>query len=88
MAMIARVFRRQQVREESMKRICAPLLAIAVLGGWLLSPSLAAPPTVTPSPGYDARLREQRAASSATVYAPVAPVTRPVSRHRKRTHAH
>lgn len=36
----------------------------------------AAPPTVTPSPGYDARLQEQRkAASSSTVV--VDPVTPP-----------
>ncbi len=70
-----------------MKRICAALSALAVLGALSAAPSLAAPPTVTPSPGYDARLQEQRAASSATVYVPVAPVTRPVSRHRKRVHA-
>ena len=35
-----------------MKRICATLLAIA-LGGLSLTFSHAAPPTVTPSPGYD-----------------------------------
>jgi hypothetical protein len=28
-----------------------------------LGPAMAAPPTVVPSPGYDARLQEQRAAS-------------------------
>jgi hypothetical protein len=37
--------------------------AVAALGGWaLMAPASAAPPTVTPSPGYDARLQEQRAA--------------------------
>lgn len=72
-----------------MKRICATLLAVATLGGLSLTFSHAAPPTVTPSPGYDARLQEQRrAASSATVHEPIAPAARPVSRHRKRTHAH
>jgi hypothetical protein len=40
----------------------------------------AAPPTVVPSPGYDARLQEQRAAAAkATPPAPVAP-----RRHRKK----
>ncbi|WP_213772078.1 hypothetical protein [Bradyrhizobium sp. dw_78] len=45
-----------------MKRVCTAcagaafgLLALAVTAN-------AAPPTVTPSPGYDARLQEQRAA--------------------------
>ena len=71
-----------------MKPICATLLAIAVLGAVLaLSPGYAAPPTATPSPGYDARLQEQRAAAAATVYEPA--VARPAVRHRgKRTHAH
>lgn len=69
-----------------MKRICGALLAVAALGAW---PSHAAPPTVTPSPGYDARLLEQRAASSTTIYTPApAPIGSPVSRHRKRTRAH
>jgi hypothetical protein len=86
MATIARESRRQRAGEESMKRICATLLAIAALGELSLTFAHAAPPTVTPSPGYDARLQEQRAASSATVRAPVAPAARPVSRHRKRTH--
>jgi hypothetical protein len=31
----------------------------------LAGPAMAAPPTVVPSPGYDARLQEQRAASQA-----------------------
>ena len=48
-----------------MKRLCTKLAAIAALAlaGWgLMAPASAAPPTVTPSPGYDARLQEQRAA--------------------------
>jgi hypothetical protein len=34
----------------------------------LIAPAHAVPPTVTPSPGYDARLQEQRAAT--TLYQP------------------
>lgn len=43
--------------------------SILVLGFLLLAagfgPAAAAPPTVVPSPGYDARLQEQRAAMQA-----------------------
>jgi hypothetical protein len=62
------------------------IAAAAALGGWaLLAPANAAPPTVTPSPGYDARLQEQRAASA--IYEPAVPYARPVHRRRvKRTH--
>ena len=62
-----------------MKRAGVVLLAIAIFVGWLLIPAHAAPPTVTPSPGYDARLQEQRT-NSARVYEPVAPVVKPVRR--------
>jgi hypothetical protein len=59
--------------------------AAAVLSLSLLAPARAAPPTVTPSPGYDARLQEQRAAPS--VYPPAAPAPRPVHRrHVRRAH--
>ena len=37
--------------------------ALSLMGGALVGPAIAAPPTVVPSPGYDARLQEQRAAS-------------------------
>jgi hypothetical protein len=48
-------------------------------------PANAAPPTVTPSPGYDARLQEQRAAR--TTYEPVMHSAKPVHpRHVKRIH--
>jgi len=48
-------------------------------------PANAAPPTVTPSPGYDARLQEQRAAAAAVIYEPVMRPHKPVSRrHVKR----
>jgi hypothetical protein len=58
----------------------------AVLVMISLAKAGAVPPTVTPSPGYDARLQEQRAAQAAS--APVDSVARPVyRRHRaKRVH--
>jgi hypothetical protein len=57
-----------------MKRTGLAPLAIAILAGWTsLTPAHAVPPTATPSPGYDARLQEQRAASRAAV----APVVKP-----------
>ena len=55
---------------------CA-IAAVAALGSWTsMAPANAAPPTVTPSPGYDARLQEQRAAQ--TIHEPVAPAVRPL----------
>ncbi|MBN8991333.1 MAG: hypothetical protein J0H42_24055 [Rhizobiales bacterium] len=54
---------------------------VAFLGAASLIPAHAAPPTATPSPGYDARLQEQRAARRA--YEP-SPVTRPVTPRRTR----
>ena len=64
--------------------------ATAVVGGWILAaPASAAPPTVTPSPGYDARLQEQRAARTydpPPVYEPVVPAPRPPRHHAKRVH--
>ena len=60
--------------------------AVAALGGLAsVAPAYAAPPTVTPSPGYDARLQEQRAAQSN--YEPVVRHPRPVHRrHVRRIH--
>jgi hypothetical protein len=67
-----------------MKRFYASL-AVVALGWTSLAPSHAAPPTVTPSPGYDARLQEQRAAP--TVSEPAVREPKPVSRRRvKRVH--
>jgi hypothetical protein len=68
-------------------------LAIAAgvaFGGWaLMTPASAAPPTVTPSPGYDARLQQQHAAQSTPAQVDE-PVLRPSGlaphRHAKRTH--
>jgi hypothetical protein len=66
-----------------MKRIFASFAVAAIMAS--LTPASAAPPTVTPSPGYDARLQEQRAAQS--FYQPVARTPRAVSRrHIKRVH--
>jgi hypothetical protein len=57
----------------------------ALCGSALTAPADAAPPTATPSPGYDARLQEQRAAQ--TVYQPMVPAPRPESRrHFRRVH--
>ena len=68
----------------AMKRrhaIAATLMALC--SGVCFTPARAAPPTVTPSPGYDARLQEQHAASTTQPSAPVQ-----VSRHRGRRHRH
>ncbi|MCA6124627.1 hypothetical protein J6500_22435 [Bradyrhizobium sp. WSM 1704] len=65
-----------------MRSIVVMLVAIA---GLSTTVAHAAPPTVVPSPGYDARLQEQRAAMSARSggqVTPVAPRTKP--RHTKR----
>jgi hypothetical protein len=70
-----------------MKRTSVALLAAGLAGWASLIPAHAAPPTVTPSPGYDARLQEQRAAAQA-VQAPVAPVTPAAPRRHKKTSAH
>jgi len=63
--------------------------AVVALGGWAsMVPANAAPPTVTPSPGYDARLQEQRAAAAPVIYEPVMRPAKPVSRrHVKRMHS-
>ena len=51
-----------------MKRTRLALMAVAALACWGAPiPAHAVPPTATPSPGYDARLQEQRAASRAVV---------------------
>jgi hypothetical protein len=69
-----------------MKRIYASLAVVMALGGSAsLVPANAAPPTVVPSPGYDARLQEQRAARA--YYAPMVRYPGPVTRrHGKRIH--
>jgi hypothetical protein len=67
--------------------VIATLATLVTVGS--LSPAQAVPPTVTPSPGYDARLQEQRkaaAGSSSTVVQPAAPFTTPPRHHRKHKH--
>ena len=71
-----------------MRRWSAALAVTAVLsfGGWVsILPARAAPPTVTPSPGYDARLQEQR--NAVTSHQPDVSVrNRPSRRRVKRMH--
>jgi hypothetical protein len=62
----------------------AVALGAAFIGNALAVPAMAAPPTVVPSPGYDARLQEQRAASQA-VEAP-RPAIDPAPRRKPRPH--
>ena len=66
-----------------MNRLCTACLAALVLSG---SIAHAAPPTVVPSPGYDARLQEQHKTLSSTPTSTVTrPVTPPPRHHAKRT---
>ena len=59
--------------------------AVAALGWAMMVAASAAPPTVTPSPGYDARLQEQRAALNHRAPAYQAFVSRrPARRHHHR----
>ena len=72
-----------------MRRICASvaIASVAALVGFAMAaPASAAPPTVTPTPGYDARLQEQRAAQTyaAPAYEPVVRYPRPRPRHHAR----
>jgi hypothetical protein len=81
---------RDRAGRKDMKRIyAASAIAAFVLGSaaWM-APASAAPPTVTPSPGYDARLQEQRAAQTyrAPVYEPVVRYHRPAHRHHVEQH--
>lgn len=65
-----------------MKQAGVIALLAAAIAGWMLPlPAHAVPPTVTPTPGYDARLQEQRAASRAAT-APVAPAVKPAAPRR------
>lgn len=67
-----------------MIRSCSMIVALMVLGAGSVR---AAPPTVVPSPGYDARLQEQRAAAASSERA--APAAKPVQpRHHRSRHTH
>ncbi|HEY7842952.1 MAG TPA: hypothetical protein VID30_04630 [Bradyrhizobium sp.] len=71
-----------------MNRLCTASVIAALAMFGLIAPAFAVPPTVTPSPGYDARLQESRkaaAGSSSTVVQPAAPFT-PPRHHGKRKH--
>ena len=72
-----------------MNRLCTACLVALVLSA---SMAHAAPPTVVPSPGYDARLQEQHKAlsstptSTSTVTQPTnTAATPPVRHHTRRT---
>jgi hypothetical protein len=68
-----------------MKRTGLALMAVVLASSASLTAAQAVPPTVTPSPGYDARLQEQRAAQRTHV----APVLKPAPKHRgKKAPAH
>jgi hypothetical protein len=62
----------------------AAALGAALIGSMLTGAAMAAPPTVVPSPGYDARLQEQRAASQ-PVEAPK-PAYDPAPRRKPKPH--
>jgi hypothetical protein len=65
-----------------MNRTGLALMAVLLAGSASLTSAHAVPPTATPSPGYDARLQEQRAASRAVT----APTVKP--RRVKKPRAH
>lgn len=68
-----------------MKNFCGAIaLVAALIGGACIPPATAAPPTVVPSPGYDARLQEQRAALHAGQ--PPAAIYSPAPRRKHKPH--
>lgn len=69
-----------------MKRTGLAFMAMAALVGWGAPiPAHAVPPTATPSPGYDARLQEQRTAQRRQVE----PALKPAAKRRgKKAPAH
>ncbi|MEN3348899.1 MAG: hypothetical protein V7632_2534 [Bradyrhizobium sp.] len=68
-----------------MKAIVAMLMAVA---GLSTTVAHAAPPTVVPSPGYDARLQEQRAAMSGRSGERMEPAPRPIKHHHRKRGRH
>ena len=71
-----------------MTRTGMALRVIAMSGIWF-GAAQAAPPTVTPSPGYDARLQERHSAQIAPEAVdrnPQPPAVRHGKRHRARMH--
>jgi hypothetical protein len=68
-----------------MKRTGLALIAVTLAGWASPIPAHAVPPTATPSPGYDARLQEQRAAQRMHVE----PTLKPAPKRRgRKTPAH
>jgi hypothetical protein len=69
-------------------RTVLAIAAFAVIAG--VGQAAAAPPTVTPSPGYDARLQEQHKAISATTpgQAVTSPGTTAPRHHTRRKRKH
>ena len=67
---------------------------VAVSAACLGAPALAAPPTVTPSPGYDARLQESRKVTASPTATQSDPSSTPANasvaprHHVGRKHAH
>jgi hypothetical protein len=62
-----------------MNRLCTASAVVVLVIFGALAPARAVPPTVTPSPGYDARLQESRKAaegSSSPAVQPAAPSPR------------
>jgi hypothetical protein len=80
-----------QVWEEQVSRPIVFAVLALISNTAFLAAAQAAPPTVTPSPGYDARLQEQRKGTSTSMpERPSSPNNPPVQarRHSRRTHRH
>jgi hypothetical protein len=65
--------RRSKMNRMCTALICTVLAAAALMVAGAPAPVLAAPPTVVPSPGYDARLQDSRKAATAASPAVVDP---------------
>jgi hypothetical protein len=68
----------------SMNPICTVSVIAGLMVAAALAPVFAAPPTVVPSPGYDARLQESRKPATAAGSTVVDPATPPASKARRR----
>ena len=65
------------------KSLATIAVAMAISNIGAIAPAFAIPPTVTPSPGYDARLAEQRRAAEAQARAHTRkPLSRPPEQRR------
>jgi hypothetical protein len=73
--------RTTNIARRQMQRTFIGLVAVLIMVGAGPQRAHAAPPTVTPSPGYDARLQEQR---NAAPYVAVAPGRRHLRSHHRR----